>query len=231
MILDIYKDALEYSVKDMKTLLTMGIMVFLSFLIIPLFMLGGYEYRVIKTAVNGMINGDEKLPSFDNWGNMIVDGIKVCIIKIVYSIIPILLTLLSIKYTAGLIIIAIIAFIICDMLSMVGIANMVNHNDSINAAFSMEVVDILKSIGFFNYLGFYIGMIIINFVINVIYFVLISLLISIFIGISIYSLLTGPAIILAIATSIICSLAYSFIVAPYIMVFNSRSTGLIYNIR
>ncbi|OED29555.1 DUF4013 domain-containing protein [Methanosphaera sp. WGK6] len=231
MILDIYKDAFEYSVQDVKTLIIMGIMVFLSFLIIPLFMLTGYEYRVIKTAVNGMINGDEKLPSFDNWEKMIVDGIKVCLIKLVYLLIPILLTLISIKYVSGLIIIALIAFIVFDMLSMVGIANMVNHNDDIKAAFTNDVIDIIRSIGIFKYLEFYLGMIIINLVINTVYFALISLIIFLFLGISIYSILSGPAIILAIATSLLCSLAYSFIVAPYILVFNSRITGLIYNIR
>ena len=46
MILDIYKDAFEYSAKDWKTLIILGILCLFSFLLIPAFLITGYNYRV-----------------------------------------------------------------------------------------------------------------------------------------------------------------------------------------
>ena len=66
MILDIYKDSLEYSAKDLKTLLILGVTYFLSFLLLPIFLIYGYSYRVTKISVEGMINGNDPLPEFDN---------------------------------------------------------------------------------------------------------------------------------------------------------------------
>ena len=57
MILDIYKDSFEYSAKDLKTLLILGVTYFLTFLVLPLFLVYGYSYRVTKVSVEGMING------------------------------------------------------------------------------------------------------------------------------------------------------------------------------
>ena len=57
MILDIYKDALEYSAKDWKTLVILGVICLFSFLFLPAFLITGFNYRVINTAVHGIING------------------------------------------------------------------------------------------------------------------------------------------------------------------------------
>ena len=66
MILDIYKDSLEYSAKDWKTLVILGIFALFHFLLIPAFLITGYNYRVINTAVHGIINGRDPLPGFDD---------------------------------------------------------------------------------------------------------------------------------------------------------------------
>ena len=50
MILDVYKDALEYSAKDWKTLVLLGVICLFSFLLLPAFLITGYNYRVINTA-------------------------------------------------------------------------------------------------------------------------------------------------------------------------------------
>ncbi|MCQ2971569.1 MAG: DUF4013 domain-containing protein, partial [archaeon] len=84
MILDIYKDAFEYSAKDWKTLLILGVICLFSFLLIPVFLLAGYNYRVVGTAVRGIINGKDPLPEFDDLIGMFIDGIKVVIVQIVY---------------------------------------------------------------------------------------------------------------------------------------------------
>jgi len=82
MILDIYKDALEYSAKDWKTLVILGVLSVFSFLLLPAFLITGYNYRVINQAVHGIINGRDPLPGFDDIIDMFVDGIKVVIVQV-----------------------------------------------------------------------------------------------------------------------------------------------------
>ena len=94
MILDIYKDSFEYSAKDWKTLIVLGVFCLFSFLLIPAFLITGYNYRVINTAVHGVINGRDPLPGFDDLIDMFVDGVKVVIIQIAYLIVPALIFLI-----------------------------------------------------------------------------------------------------------------------------------------
>ena len=94
MILDIYKDSLEYSAKDWKTLVILGVFAFLSFLLIPAFLITGYNYRVINTAVHGIINGRDPLPGFDDIIEMFIDGVKVVIVQIAYLIVPAIIFLI-----------------------------------------------------------------------------------------------------------------------------------------
>lgn len=232
MILDIYKDSLEYGVKDVKNLVIMGVMGLLGFLIIPAIMLEGYSYRVIQTATHGMINGNEPLPDFSNWKKMIIDGLKVIVVKIVYNIIPIILTILAFRYNFAIIIAAIITFIIFDMLSMVAIAHMSVNDDSLKSAFDFEeVFDIFKSIGVLRYLGFYLGLIVLDSVIIGIFCAVLLILLAVCLGISSLGGMFNPGNAIAVSVLVILLLAFSFIIQPYITMINSRATGLVYNIR
>ena len=96
MILDIYKDAFEYSAQDWKTLLILGVICLFSVLLLPIFLITGYNYRVINNAVHGVINGRDPLPKFDEIVNMFVDGIKVAIVQIAYVIVPVIIFLFNI---------------------------------------------------------------------------------------------------------------------------------------
>ena len=82
MILDIYKDAFEYSAKDWKALIVLGVMCLFSFLIIPAFLIAGYGYRVENIAVHGIINGNDPLPEFDDIFEMFIEGVKVFLVQI-----------------------------------------------------------------------------------------------------------------------------------------------------
>ena len=93
MILDIYKDALEYSAKDWKTLVILGVICLFSFLLLPAFLITGYNYRVINTAVHGIINGRDPLPDFDDLIDMFVDGVKVVIVQVLYLLVPMIIFL------------------------------------------------------------------------------------------------------------------------------------------
>ena len=62
MILDVYKDAFEYSAQDWTALVKLGVINVLGmFIFLPLFLISGYNYRVIKIGVKGMINGEDCL--------------------------------------------------------------------------------------------------------------------------------------------------------------------------
>ena len=55
------------------------------FLVIPMFFILGYNYRIIKIATEGMINGDDELPEFENWTLMLVaEGIKCFVVYLGY---------------------------------------------------------------------------------------------------------------------------------------------------
>lgn len=64
----------------------LGVICLFSFLLIPVFLLAGYNYRVVGTAVRGIINGKDPLPEFDDLIGMFIDG-KVAIVQIVYLIV------------------------------------------------------------------------------------------------------------------------------------------------
>ena len=53
-----------------------------SILIVPIFLLYGYIFRIIKATLAGI----DELPDFDEIGEMFVDGIKVFVVAIIYAI-------------------------------------------------------------------------------------------------------------------------------------------------
>lgn len=71
-------------------------------LLIPLILafavLGGYMVEITRRVIRGDAN---QLPEWDNWGNLLADGIKVIIIGIVYAL-PALVISLCIGLPAGI---------------------------------------------------------------------------------------------------------------------------------
>ncbi|WP_229727245.1 DUF4013 domain-containing protein [Haloarcula argentinensis] len=62
-----------------------GVLLVFFFLLIPVFAFNGYLLRVIGTTVEG----ESEPPAWDDWGGLIIDGIKFSIVGLVYSIVPI----------------------------------------------------------------------------------------------------------------------------------------------
>ncbi|WP_241431661.1 DUF4013 domain-containing protein [Haloarcula vallismortis] len=62
-----------------------GVLLVFFFLLIPVFAFNGYLLRVIGTTVEG----ESEPPAWDDWGELIIDGIKFSIVGLVYSIVPI----------------------------------------------------------------------------------------------------------------------------------------------
>ncbi|WP_052331744.1 DUF4013 domain-containing protein [Methanobrevibacter oralis] len=80
MILDIYKDSFEFSAKKITTLLVMGVLSFFGFLIIPLIIVTGYNYNVIKSSIEGMINGGDVPPEIEGFKSLFINGLKYCVV-------------------------------------------------------------------------------------------------------------------------------------------------------
>ena len=239
MILDIYKDSLEYSAKDWKTLVTLGIICLFSFLVLPIFLVAGYNYRVLNTAVHGVINGRDPLPDFDDIIDMFADGVKVVIVQILYLLVPAIVFLLFIAIASSfsgvlssaiLIIGSLITFalvIVACLMSQMGICHMAHNEGLFSKAFRIqEIKEVIDDIGWFNCIITYLGLIIITLVISAVVSAIIFGIFSVF-GISGY-MLGANASGIFILGALINSLVTMFIVGPYLSIFNSRSIGLLY---
>ncbi|MDY7083277.1 MAG: DUF4013 domain-containing protein, partial [Halobacteria archaeon] len=80
-------EALKYPMNRddwIKQLLIGGVMLIFGILLIPALIAYGYFVRVLESS----IAGDEAPPVFDDWGDMIVDGLKFFVITLIYQIIP-----------------------------------------------------------------------------------------------------------------------------------------------
>ncbi len=243
MILDIYKDALEYSAKDLKILLILGATYFLSFLFLPIFLIYGYSYRVTKISVEGMINGNDPLPEFDNVIDMFVDGIKVVLVYLVYCLIPFIIFLIFALVSSAIggyaesalmaigSIITIVGIVFAYLMSMFGVAHMVENGDSLGKAFAVsEIIEIIKSVGVARSVGTYLGLVVICGALYLIVCLLIWLVFGffgIFTGTLGFDMAAGG---IFAAGLLISYLVMLFIVGPYTMIMQSRVSGLLYNL-
>lgn len=69
-----------------KTIVTGGLLLVTSVFVLPLLVLLGYHVRVVRSGVAG----DANPPEFEQWGDLLVDGLKLCTIYIVYAIAPLI---------------------------------------------------------------------------------------------------------------------------------------------
>ncbi|MDO5860711.1 DUF4013 domain-containing protein [Methanobrevibacter sp.] len=242
MILDIYKDALEYSAKDWKTLVVLGVISLFSFLLLPIFLLTGYNYRVINTAVHGVINGRDSLPDFDDLIKMFVDGVKVVIVQIAYLLVPAIVFLIfaivagslsGIASSAIMIVGCVITFaliVVACLMNQMGLCHMANNDGAFSKAFAIsEIKEVIDEIGWFNCIATYLGLIIITVVIALVVTAIIYGIFTIF-GVSSAVLGVNPSGIFIVGV-LINSAITMFLVGPYLMIFNGRSIGLLYTMQ
>jgi hypothetical protein len=69
----------------LSTLLVGGILTFLGFLILPVFVVQGYLVRVLDHAANR----ERTPPSFTQWGSLLVDGLKLFVVNLVYGLLAV----------------------------------------------------------------------------------------------------------------------------------------------
>jgi hypothetical protein len=247
MILEVFKDSLEYSFKEPKTILKIGLLSFLSLFIVPQFLVNGYSYRITRIGVNGMINGNDPLPGFKSWRKMFFEGVKIFIVRLIYLIPGTIIFLIFssgiyslIKFPGygvllielGIIAISIILWLIFYLLSNVAIPNMIYNKGSLKSAFKIkEILSIIESIGVLKYIKFYTGCIVLILGILTATYLLIAL-IGLISGLILSSII-GPVGLgfSGVLIAIISIIVLIFIISPFFMIFESRAMALMYNMR
>lgn len=68
----------------MKTVVIGGLLMLFGFLLVPLFIVYGYLVRAIRES----LDDDPEPPVFDEWGELLVDGLQAWVIGLVYMVIP-----------------------------------------------------------------------------------------------------------------------------------------------
>ncbi len=205
-------DSAKYSAEDWLKIITLGFISlialigisspFLSFFLIIGFIPAGYLLRVLKTSYNGL----DELPLFDRWMEMFIDGFKVVMVMIIYSIpiivlalIPIIsqlsminISMFSIPYLWGLITgsnLQIILFILIGLVELIGIANMALYDGEFRAAFRFrEIIQRISMIGWRKYIILYS----IIWIIGAITILISSITLTLLIGIIIIPLIIAP---------------------------------------
>ena len=228
MILDIYKDALEYSAKDWKTLVILGVMCFFSLLLLPIFLITGYNYRVIENAVHGIINGRDPLPGFED---LIAYLLVPCIAFIIFAILGSQLP--GVAASASIVIGCLISFVllvVACLMNQMGICHMAYNEGVFSKAFAIrEIKEVIDDIGWFECIATYLGLIIITAVIAIVVTSIIYAIFTVF-GIS-GALLGADMGGIFVLGALINSAITMFIVGPYLSIFNSRSIGLLYTMQ
>lgn len=68
----------------LQTVLIGGVLSLLGFLVIPAILVNGYLLRALRAGVEG----EPSPPAFDDWGELLVDGVLVWVVELVYVGIP-----------------------------------------------------------------------------------------------------------------------------------------------
>lgn len=169
---EIIKDSLKYPLSNWKEFLVLGILIEFSCISTLSVLLGakdgvligflsialicGYSFRIIKSSLAGVT----RLPEFNDWPEMFIDGIKFIVVNFVY-LIPVILIIVFI-YCSGLdlrimpalnlvlwlyvwfpylfLLIALLYLIIIIPVILMAVANMLYNGGKISAAFKFKEI-------------------------------------------------------------------------------------------
>ncbi|MFC6862881.1 DUF4013 domain-containing protein [Halomicroarcula sp. GCM10025817] len=150
-----FQEALNYPRNGdsaIKNIAIGGLLLLFSFLLVPTFLVMGYIVRALRMVMDG----EEEPPEFDEWGELLTDGLKVFVIGFVYALVPAIIAFVAViasgasiglggdsaagGLAAGLIFLvaSLVLFVVSLALAYVLPAAVVSfaREDSIGAAFS-----------------------------------------------------------------------------------------------
>jgi hypothetical protein len=90
------EDAIRYpwnGEQKVETILVGGVLSLLSVFFVPALFVYGYLVRVVRAVSDG---DDEVPPAFDDWGDLLVEGVVAFLISLVYSLVPLVVIGLAI---------------------------------------------------------------------------------------------------------------------------------------
>ena len=213
-------NSVRYPTSDLGKLLILGIL-----MIIPIvnFIGMGYFLRALKSNLAGI----SELPNFDEIGELFIDGIKLFVVGIIYSI-PIWIIsaglgvsqnvvmnagMLSGAAFYGLIvgyILYVILAIIIGFIEIIAVANLAYNDGEFSAAFRFsEIIDYISRIGWADYIIWYIVVVLVSLIIG-----LIAVAITFVLAITVIGLILIPVLFI--------------LVLAYISLFYARSLSLLF---
>jgi len=220
-------DSLKFPFSNVKRLLTLGILMATSILIIPAILAYGYNLRIIEYS----FKDSNELPPFNEWLNMFVDGLKYIVVIIIYRGIPAIIvgiisaiiimfiafsgqvTSFNAFLTTSFQIIFVVGFIIMVVpyiLSFIALPHIVKK-DKLEASVKFkDILGIIKNIGWVNY------------IIAVVVLTAFSAVVS---ALSAIPQLMDMGIITVYAVAAVVG----FFLGSYISAFSGRFLALIYN--
>lgn len=136
------------------TVLVGGVLMFLSFLVVPAFFVYGYFVRVLRA---GMEDAPEP-PAFDEWGELFVEGLVAFVVLFVYQIVPLVVFAVTVggsfvalatgsRTGAGLgiaglfggLALTVVVAIVFSYVGLVGVANYAREGE-LAAGFDFDVI-------------------------------------------------------------------------------------------
>jgi hypothetical protein len=88
---NVISDSLRYPTSNWSKVAILGILFLLSIFIIPLFLALGYMFKVITSSYKGL----NELPDFQEFTEMLVDGFKIFIVYLIYTLPTMIIGILS----------------------------------------------------------------------------------------------------------------------------------------
>ncbi|KZX15645.1 hypothetical protein MBCUT_13850 [Methanobrevibacter cuticularis] len=251
MILEIFAGSFEYTFKNKKaigSILKVGILSILSFLILPMLLMYGFSYRIIIIGLTGNISyTNDSMPDFNNIGRMLYEGLKVLLVNLIYFLPTIAITTIivfhdrpninfnnlssfTINFGFSSTLIAILLSFISFIFISTAIPHMINNNGSFRYAFKIkDLIKLIKYTGIVNYLKFFIISLVLFIIFTITAFIISQFLIILIaiVHIAIYSIdLTASTFgYLNIIMFLIC---YLFSIGIYSII-ESRIISFIYN--
>jgi len=207
----------EHLNTNRKRWLIFGLLMFTTLVVIPGIFVAGYALRVTRKT----IQGDSKLPEYDEWAGMVLDGLKVIVTTIVYYFIPTILVILGagqfylMAYVYGVLnltlinwlplIIGALLFIPVIMFYMMALSNMAYHN-RLGAAFNMgEIIQRIETVGYGRFILWWVATMIVS------------------------AIFASAGSLIEMGSSIVGFFVVPILINSFITLFQARSMGLIYS--
>lgn len=81
----------------LRTILIGGVLGILGFLVIPTILVFGYLMRVLRRSMDGL----DEPPVFDEWGALLLDGVKGALVVFAYSLLPLIVLTVTVGGAAA----------------------------------------------------------------------------------------------------------------------------------